>query len=372
MLQRLYTHNFRCFENFEFKPSNNTSALLIGKNGSGKSTLMQVFRFFQSIGRGEIKLGNLVKTSDFTLGRDQVPMRFELEAKLANHIYNYVLVLELPEGFRELRVKEEQLLYDSNVVFSREQALVTIPRTGKQKNESQFSLDWHTVALPIIQNPTTQDAISIFRGWLSGMVLLSPIPSQMTGDANRESLSPSGDGSNFADWVSGLLAQYPAAYATLSEYLTQIMPDLADFRFERTGKESKSLLVRFSSGDSTFELPFDVLSDGEKCFFLSALLLAANKCYGPLFAFWDEPDNYLSLNEVSHFITALRRGFHSGGHIFMTSHNEEAIRRFAHENTWVLGRKSHLEPSIIRRLDELPESPDVVHSLICGELEPWA
>ena len=39
MLQRLYIHNFRCLENFEFKPSDASSALLIGKNGAGKSML---------------------------------------------------------------------------------------------------------------------------------------------------------------------------------------------------------------------------------------------------------------------------------------------------------------------------------------------
>ena len=40
MLQRLYIHNFRCLQNFEFKPGEASSALLIGKNGSGKSTLV--------------------------------------------------------------------------------------------------------------------------------------------------------------------------------------------------------------------------------------------------------------------------------------------------------------------------------------------
>jgi predicted ATP-binding protein involved in virulence len=39
MVERLYIHNFRCLENFEFKPGGATSALLIGKNGSGKSTV---------------------------------------------------------------------------------------------------------------------------------------------------------------------------------------------------------------------------------------------------------------------------------------------------------------------------------------------
>ena len=50
--------------------------------------------------------------------------------------------------------------------------------------------------------------------------------------------------------------------------------------------------------------------------------------------------------------------------------NEEAVRRFSHDNTWVLGRKSHLEPTLVRPLAELGPETDVIQALICGELEP--
>jgi len=42
MIQRLYIHNFRCFENFELNLKDKRSAVLIGKNGSGKSTISRV------------------------------------------------------------------------------------------------------------------------------------------------------------------------------------------------------------------------------------------------------------------------------------------------------------------------------------------
>ena len=72
MLHRLYIHKFRCLENFEFKPGNASSALLIGKNGSGKSTLVQALKLFQAIGRSSNRVGQLLKVSDFTLGRTEV------------------------------------------------------------------------------------------------------------------------------------------------------------------------------------------------------------------------------------------------------------------------------------------------------------
>ncbi len=371
MLQRLYVHNFRCLENFEFKPGDHSSMLLIGRNGSGKSTLAQVFRIFQGIGRGVNRVGQLVKPTDFTLGRTDVPMRFELEIMLDDHAFSYILALELPERFVELRVLEEQLMRDGRVIYSRQQTEVTVPhnRTG-QPAEARFNIDWHLLALPVVQTPATAHDLQGMRQWFAQMVILAPVPQLMKGETQGTSLEPAEDSSNLTAWLSGLLAQYPAAYAALSGYLQEIMPDMADFRFEPTGKNAKSLLVRFKAATAQYEFAFDALSDGEKCFFLCAVVLAANQCYGPLFAFWDEPDNYLSLSEVSYCVMALRRGFQQNGQILMTSHNEEAVRRFSHENTWVLGRKSHLEPTIIRLLDELPPTQDVIQSLICGELEP--
>ena len=130
------------------------------------------------------------------------------------------------------------------------------------------------------------------------------------------------------------------------------------------------MFVQFSNGQGSLSLPFEDLSDGEKCFMICALVLAANDAYGPLLCFWDEPDNYLALSEVGHFVLALRKAFQSGGQFIATSHNPEAIRRFSDENTLVLHRKSHLEPTIVRPLKELQVNGDLVGALIRGDVEP--
>ena len=370
MLERLYVHNFRCLENFEFKPGDRPSALLIGKNGSGKSTLAQALAVLQRIGRGVNRVGQLVTPDDCTLGRISVPMRFELQLRLEGRLYVYALALELPERFKELRVLEEVLSTDHGVIYSRQQAQVTVQRDVGKQREAQFNIDWHLVALTVIQDPAAAGALGRFRQWLASMVLLAPVPQLISGEASAETLEPAHDAGNLADWLAGLLAQYPAAYATVSENVRRVMPDVADFRFERTGRDVKSLMVTFKEGADQHELSFDSLSDGEKCFVLHAVVLAAHHHDGPLFVFWDEPDNYLSPSEVSHVVLGLRRAFHQGrGQILMTSHNEEAVRRFSNDTTWVLQRKSHLEPTTIRLLDELPPTADVIQSLLTGELE---
>lgn len=367
MLQRLYVHNFRCLENFELNIKEMPSALLIGKNGTGKSTIVSILEILQGIGRGTNRVGNLVESKDFARGRSDVPIRFEIEALLDEKLYKYVLALELPERFGELRVSEEQLVVAGKPIYTRKEAQVTLYHSP-QNREAKFLVDWHLVALPVIQEQSATDPLRVFKTWLAHMIILAPIPIKMTGASNGETLEPKRDGSNFGEWFTGLLSRYPAAYTQLEKYLQEVMPDVKDFLNETVGKDSKNMIVRFEDNNANLNVYFNDLSDGEKCFFLCAVVLAANKSYGPLFCFWDEPDNYLSLSEVGHFITSLRRSFLKDGQILVTSHNPEAIRKFSNENTLVLDRKSHLEPTQVRVLSDISIKGDLVDTLIRGDI----
>lgn len=368
MLQRLYIHNFLCLENFELTLKDRSSALLIGKNGTGKSAIAKALKIFQAIGQGNNRVSQLVDLQDFNQGRSQIPMRFEIEVLLEHKLYQYILALELPQNFKELRVAEEQLKVDETTIYIRKEAQVTFYKS-LQNREAQFLIDWHLVALPIIQEQSTNDPLYIFKNWLHRTLILAPIPSLMTGESLGKTLQPKQDVSNIGDWLAGLLELYPAAYTQIDRYLREVMPDLQDFRNEKIGKNSTRMLVRFAQDNAILPVYFENLSDGEKCFFVCGIILAANTFSDSLFCFWDEPDNHLSLSEVGHFMASLRRSFHKSGQILVTSHNPEAIRKFSHENTFILDRKSHLEPTLIRSLSHLSFQGDLVDTLIRGDLE---
>ena len=373
-------HNFRCLENFELPISGQSSVLLIGNNGSGKTTVRLALEILQKIARGTNRVDSLVKPKDFT--HTDVSMRFEIEIELNTRIYEYVIAFELPEGFKELRVLEESLAVNGKPIYTRAQAQVHLGlkqgaiTIGELMKEANFRIDWHLLALPIIQEQSQEDPLFIFMQWLARMLVLGPIPSLISGDSSQETLQPSVQVTDFGAWFSGLLAYAPAAYSKIDAYLKQLMPDLKDIKNPVIGKDFRSLVVQFSADRGSprtlesLSVPFEDLSDGEKCFMVCALVLAANDAYGPLFCFWDEPDNYLALSEVGHFVLALRKAFQSGGQFIATSHNPEAIRRFSGENTLVLYRKSHLEPTIVRKLDELHLKGDLVGALIRGDVEP--
>lgn len=371
MIRRLYVHNFRCLENFELVIKDLPSALLIGKNGSGKSTVGKALELLQSIGRGvnrmrELETHNIISPKDFARGRSDVPIRFEIEVLLDKKLYKYVLALDLPEKFKALRVSEEELTVSGNPVYSRKQAQVTFYK-GLQNDDAQFLVDWHIAALPVIQEQSETDPLRVLKTWLARMIILTPIPNLMEGESSGETLEPEKSGSNLGKWFSGLLSRYPAAYTQIDTYLRDLMPDIRDVMNEVIGKDAKNMIVRFEADNANLSVDFRDLSEGEKCFFLCAVVLAANKSYGPLFCFWDEPDSHLSLSEVGHFVTSLRRSFKNNGQMLATSHNEEAIRKFSAENTFELYRKSHLEPTLIRPVRDIPFSGDLVDTLIRGD-----
>jgi predicted ATPase len=368
MLQRLYIHNFKCLENFELRFDGISNALLIGKNGSGKSTIRAALEILQAVARGANRVGSLIKPTDFSRGRSDVPMRFEIEVLIDSRKYHYAIALELPEKFKELRVREEVLLFDGVDVFSRKQAQVTLA-SHTSSPDAKFLVDWHLFSLPIIQETTSSDPLLIFKNWLAHTIILSPIPSVMSGISETETLQPSVSGSNFGDWFSGLLGRFPAAYTDISHYLSDVMPDLKDFQNEIVGKDTKNMLIRFRQEESEMTIDFNALSDGEKCFFLCAVVLSASQRYGPLLCFWDEPDNYLAVSEVGFFVVALRRAFGSGSQLLITSHNPEAIRKFSNDNTFVLYRNSHLEPTRLTLLEDVKATGDVTETLLLDELD---
>lgn len=366
MVRRLYVHNYRCLQNFELDLRDKHTALLIGDNGSGKTTISRALEVFQKVARGTNRVAELA-TKDDTFLSGEGPMRFTIEAQVRDRVYEYGLALEMPPGFREMRVFEEKLTVDGEPVFDRSHAQVSLK---KRSTNADFAIDWHMAALPIVQEQSETDPLFIFRQWLARLIVLRPVPALMRGESTGEHLEVGAAAADYAAWFSGLLAHTPAAYGVMERYLKELWPDFRDIQNPRVGPDTRSLAVHFANEQrQAGRFALGDLSDGEKCFLICATLLAANETYGPITCFWDELDGHLALSEVGHFVMALRRGFERG-QLIATSHNPEAIRKFSDDNTFVLFRRSHLEPAQVRPLADLNVNGDLVGTLIRGDLEP--
>lgn len=345
MIRRLYVHNFRCLENFELPILGQSSVLLIGNNGAGKTTVGLALEILQRIARGTNRVGDLVKPKDLTRGRKDVPVRFEIEIELENSRYEYVLALEFPKSSKELRVLEERLAIDGKPVFTREVAQVHLARTGLER-EASFLIDWHLVALPIVQHQSENDPLFLFKQWLARMLILRPMPSLIMGDSSSETLQPNLQVTDYGAWFSGLLAYAPSAYASIDDYLKGVMPDLKDIKNPVVGTESRSLVVQFSNDQGSLTLPFADLSDGEKCFMICAMVLAANKAYGPVLCFYDEPDNYLAPLRLGILFWLFERRFSSAASSLQLRTILRRSAAFQRRIRWFSNARAILSPQL--------------------------
>jgi hypothetical protein len=51
--------------------------------------------------------------------------------------------------------------------------------------EAEFLVDWHLVALPVIQEQLKTDPLHIFKTWLARTIFLAPIPRLMSYDTQE-------------------------------------------------------------------------------------------------------------------------------------------------------------------------------------------
>lgn len=340
MLERMSIKNYRCFKDFSIDFSGLNSCVILGRNGAGKTTVGLVLQILQRMANQTSRVGELIKPTDISEPSDST-VRFEIDVRLSEKKYTYGISFELPDRFRELRVSEEQLSVDDAVIFSRQTSQIALKKST-QSGDTTFGVDWHIVALPIIQTLSSTDPIAIFKKWLSSIVILRPVPSVIRGESDSEALLPKSTVEDFGEWFSGVLVANPSSYEPFIGFLREVMPDISSVRNPNIGPDSRSVEAEFKYEGKSISIQLGRLSDGEKCFFVCALVIAMASETRSLTCFWDEPDNYLAPQEVSSTMLALRRAFKGDNQIILTSHNPDAIRCFTDENTIILSRDSHL------------------------------
>lgn len=344
MLKKLYIQNFRCFQNFTLDLTNKNSAILIGKNGTGKSSIFDVLSIFREIANGEVLLDNIIKKIDCRNAKE--PVEFSIIADIDGKEMEYCIIIDFVK-FDRARILEEYIRLDNKKLVSRKEG-----QTTKESNhKAEFIIDWHWACLPLIVTDEYGDDkyIDKFRQWLSNMIIIFPSPEFFEYKVNEDSKFLKRDCSNIASWARQLYVDMPETYNNIKKALENIFADFGMIKFN--GEPIKECWIQFNDTKENKEFRLDKLSSGEKIYFTYAVLIASIAKFPNALYIWDEPNNYVSRNEMCNMISSLITNFKdTKAQILISSHNDITINRFSRENSFWLKRSTHLSPTQIMQI----------------------
>ena len=173
---------------------------------------------------------------------------------------------------------DEGLSVDGNPIFTRHHSQIQL------SGGAAFGLDWHIFALPVINERPGERAIQDIKTFFATMILIAPIPANMTGFSEEPSMELQPDAANYASCLRALLGQKPAAYSVFDSYVKTVIPDFSSIENVERGESGTQLIVKFEQQNPqrSLSVEFKALSDGEKCFFLSAYIIASNTVGSPV------------------------------------------------------------------------------------------
>ena len=368
-INRVYLNNLKCFKNFEFKIDGRSPLLVIGKNGTGKSTLLDALEMLKMIARGcSVKqvFGMASDSGGFE------PMRIEIEFCIGVRVYVYGVAVLPDASTKEFAILQEDVACNGATFFHRDHGQIALAAaTGDAM--MNFQLDVKVFALAAIQAQSNDDPVVTVRRFLADLFILQPIPQLMQDVIDPTSGLLVKTTATIASWLSYVFAKWPAAYGVVDKYLKLVMPDFVSLQTVGEDFAPKRYVMQFQRDADITSIPISSLSNGEKCQLLAAALMAVNSINGGIVCFWDEPTNYLSINEVGPMMRKLKSVFAVKGQLIVTAHSDEAILSFEDDSTFVFCRKSHLEPTLPpRTLEQLRErkllSGDLSTALRLGEV----
>ncbi|MDR1971613.1 MAG: AAA family ATPase [Treponema sp.] len=301
MITRLYIDNFRTLVNFEirFEAIN----LLLGANGSGKSSVFDVLRRLRGFIGGETRLAETFPSADFTRWQTKPLQKFEIEVDTDDGVFIYTLVIEFFDDLTKSKVKEEKLTLKEKPAPS--ESLLFYSKEGEahlhndQGHEGPVvSFDWTQSGVGLLQERRDNKKLTAFKKYIENITVVRPTPVLMESESQHEEKQLSLCMENFAAWYRYLTLENPSACREIFDELPGSVPGFFTLKSAEAG-ERRLLKADFQTSDISAKHTylFASLSDGQKMLIAIYALILGNKERNACI-FIDEPDNYISIEEI--------------------------------------------------------------------------
>ena len=339
MLKRVLIDNFRCFSNFEFRPS--SQCLIIGENGSGKTSFLDALFILRELVVVGGSVEELLPVRTSTVWRPGEKQTFEIEVVIAAGLFRYSLIVDRLTPAAKARVFSERAYLEGIPVFVFDEGnLHLLNDAGEDK--IQYPSDWHRSGLATVQPRPDNQKLMAFKSWFVALHCLRPDPRALRSSlATGESSMPGYELQWFLTWYRSMVLEKPIENEAFRTSLKEVLPEFETIRFEKFGPQAKILTVDFkrSSSGRSYSLDFHELSDGQKMLILLYSVLHFLLVDGRTIII-DEPDNYVSLREIQPWLLEVERRMADDGQLLIISHHPEMLANHAIEDIFHFRRIS--------------------------------
>jgi predicted ATPase len=320
MITRLYVNNYRCLVAFDMKFD--SLEVLCGANGTGKSSVFDAVKFICDLATGRCFFGGqsgdinnrIITKLELCHWLDSTNQEFELELKADDHDFKYIIHIgQVPS--HEPRIIKEMAFCDNRELYTRD-----LDGVHFDQGRSGFPLDWRQAALSSIQPVPERAKIEILQKALSNILIVRPSVRNMEFESKAENKFLNSEVGNVISWYRHL-SQDQELTDILRESFRGVWPDLKHLKLDDAGMSFKILELHFEG----VVLPFSGLSDGEKML-ISLYMIHSALAKGSIASvFIDEPDNYISLQELQPWLLSMSEITDDHHQVILISHNSEIL-----------------------------------------------
>lgn len=356
MITRFYVDNYKCLQNFEYKP--NQLELIVGANGTGKTTVFEALDKVRQFVTGQTETNELFDFSTITRWSIKPPQIFEVDYQIENHLFQYRLETNIFSYVH--RVEKETLRRNGEVLTETVWEDMEEDNPNYDPFAEESLTDFHpnqTRALKqalrpnskvILSNPSQSAmkfASPLLRNTLGEVHFFKINPASITSQVGKVEPRPANDLSNFASYYLYLLQQKQGKMFEMIPYLREAIPDFDSFAIEEdfeAGRRELRVVCRAASkrnSASTVKYGFEEMSDGQRALIaLYTLLFCTLDSNSTLII--DEPENYIALRELQPWLMLLQERLEEhGGQVILISHHPEFINALAPSHTTVFERE---------------------------------
>lgn len=303
MIKRVFIDNYRCFVNFEVQLDEFT--LILGHNGSGKSSLLDIIFAVRRLLSGEAKINDpdVFPAESLTRWQQSKIQVVEIDIEFKKEVFRYRLEVEHETKNHLARVKLESLSVDGSPLFEFKMGEVQLYRDNHSLGP-KFSAAWSESALARIPSRPGNARLTNFLEGIQKIIICGLYPKSFLPESKTEDAMLDRDGKNFASWYRHITQERQDLISEYFKILQEVILGFKSIRLEKVGIDTRAFLLNFETNKQRYSLNLDEISDGQRALLVLYALLQITKEQGYILLF-DEPDNYISLNEIQPWLMAI-------------------------------------------------------------------